>query len=203
LLQAAAKRTFDLVVALSLLIVTAPAIVLLALAVKLTSPGPVLFRQVRVGKGGRRFRILKLRTMRLGAESELDENRTLRDVYLRNHFKVPAAVDPRLTPVGRVLRRTSLDELPQLVNVVIGHMSLVGPRPVVPAELALYGDAAELYERVRPGVTGFWQVHGRSAVIGAERIGLDCHYVEHLSLWLDLKILVQTLPAVVRCRGAQ
>lgn len=197
-----AKRVLDVVVAVALLVVAAPLLAILALAVRLTSPGPALFRQVRVGQAGRPFRILKLRTMADGAEARLDDEGPLRRAYLANNFKVPAAVDPRLTTIGRFLRRTSLDELPQLLNVVRGDMSLVGPRPVVPAELAMYGDAAALYEAVRPGLSGYWQVHGRSTVIGAERIALDEYYLRNRTIWLDLKILARTVPAVVSRRGA-
>lgn len=199
---AAAKRALDLLIAVPLLVLAAPTIGLLGLAVKATSPGPAFFLQVRVGRAGRRFRIVKLRTMRRGAESELAHDASLRRAYLDNHFKVPTAIDPRLTRMGRMLRRTSLDELPQLVNVVLGHMSLVGPRPVVPDELALYGDGATLYQRVRPGISGYWQVNGRSDVSGPARVGLDRYYIEHSTLWLDMKILARTLPAVISRRGA-
>jgi lipopolysaccharide/colanic/teichoic acid biosynthesis glycosyltransferase len=200
---AAAKRGVDIVLAGLMLLVTAPLIGLLALVVKATSPGPAFFRQVRIGRSGRPFRILKLRTMRCDAESQLHRDSSLRDVYLTNHFKVPAALDPRLTKLGAFLRRTSLDELPQLINVLLGQMSMVGPRPVVPAELALYEDVAVLYQRARPGITGFWQVHGRSDVTGTDRIELDRHYLEHATLWLDVRILARTVPAVLRCRGAR
>jgi lipopolysaccharide/colanic/teichoic acid biosynthesis glycosyltransferase len=198
-----AKRVLDVVLATVLLLLAAPLIALLAVAVKATSSGPALFRQVRVGQSGRRFHILKLRTMYSGAEALIADDSQLRRTYLSNHFKVPAAVDPRLTGIGRFLRRTSLDELPQLLNVVRGEMSLVGPRPVVPAELTLYGDAAVLYQRVRPGLSGYWQVHGRSAVTGADRIALDEYYLRNWSIWLDLRILARTVPAVLGARGAE
>jgi lipopolysaccharide/colanic/teichoic acid biosynthesis glycosyltransferase len=198
-----AKRVLDVVVATVLLVLAAPLIAALAVTVKVTSSGPALFRQVRVGQSGRRFDILKLRTMYSGAEALVAIDCELRRAYLSNHFKVPAAVDPRLTRIGRLLRRTSLDELPQLVNVVRGDMSLVGPRPVVPAELALYGDSAVLYQGVRPGLSGYWQVHGRSAVTGADRIALDEYYLRNRSIWLDLRILARTVPAVFGARGAE
>lgn len=198
-----AKRSLDVILGTLLLLLAAPLILVLALIVKVSSPGPVFFRQVRVGHSGRHFHILKLRTMHADAEAQLASNTALRRCYLANHYKVPAAIDPRLTRVGRFLRRASLDELPQLVNVVLGHMSIVGPRPVVPDELRLYGDKADLYTTMRPGLTGYWQVQGRSAVIGQERIQLDRYYLEHFSVWLDVRILFQTLPAVVRGRGAE
>jgi lipopolysaccharide/colanic/teichoic acid biosynthesis glycosyltransferase len=115
---------------------------------------------------------------------------------------VPYGKDSRLTGVGRVLRRTSLDELPQLVNVLLGHMGMVGPRPVLPAELELYGDLSGAYMGVRPGISGYWQVCGRSLVTGIDRLELDRYYLENRSLLFDLKILLLTVPAVLRCRGA-
>jgi len=197
------KRLIDVVLASLLLVLAAPLIIVLALVVKATSPGPAFFRQVRVGAAGRRFRLLKLRTMTTDAEDILLLDDALKQTYLSNHFKVPTDLDPRLTRFGRFLRRASLDELPQLVNVVRGDMSMVGPRPVVPDELALYGDLAPLYQRVRPGMTGYWQVKGRSTVTGPDRIELDRYYLQHGSLWLDVQILVWTLPAVFRGSGAQ
>lgn len=188
--------------AASMLLVTAPVILLLALMVKATSPGPAFFRQVRVGSAGRSFRIVKLRTMVRDAEELLRSDTGLRHEYVASHFKVPVDLDPRLTTVGRFLRRTSLDELPQLVNVLLGHMSMVGPRPVVPEELALYGELSAAYVTVRPGITGYWQVCGRSQVTGPDRLELDRYYIENRNLLFDLKILARTVPAVLRCRGA-
>jgi len=198
----AVKRGIDVVVALVLLVAVTPLVAVLALVVRATSPGPALFRQVRIGEGGRPFRLLKLRTMVDDAEQVLRHDPELLDAYVANHFKVPPALDRRVTGFGRFLRRTSLDELPQLVNVLRGHMSLVGVRPVVPEELDLYGEAAALYQRFKPGITGFWQVQGRSRLTGGDRIELDRYYFENWSLWLDLKILLLTPSAVVRCRGA-
>jgi exopolysaccharide production protein ExoY len=198
----AISRGLDVVLALSMLLVTAPVLLVLAGVVKATSPGPAFFRQVRVGAGGRRFRILKLRTMVSDAEEQLQRDPGLRHEYLASHFKVPSGLDPRLTPVGRFLRKTSLDELPQLVNVLLGQMSMVGPRPVVPEELEMFGDLSPAYLSVRPGLTGYWQVCGRSLVTGSDRLALDRHYLENRNIALDLKILVLTIPAVLRCRGA-
>jgi exopolysaccharide production protein ExoY len=201
-LASATSRSIDLVLALGLLLVTAPIVLVLAVLVKATSPGPAFFRQVRVGAGGRRFLILKLRTMVSDAEEQLERDPGLRHEYLASHFKVPSGLDPRLTPVGRFLRKTSLDELPQLVNVLRGQMSMVGPRPVVPEELEMFGDLSPAYMSVRPGLTGYWQVCGRSLVTGTDRLALDRHYLENRNILLDLKILLLTIPAVLRCRGA-
>ncbi len=178
-----------------------PVLALLAVLVKLDSRGPVLFAQVRVGLGGRTFRMLKLRTMRDGAD---DEKSTLADM---NHtddarlFKIPS--DPRVTRLGRVIRRWSLDELPQLVNVLAGDMSLVGPRPFFESDLDDY--EAHHFRRlsVKPGISGLWQVSGRSDIVDFEEVvRLDRSYIEHWSLGLDVWILLRTIPAVVSRRGA-
>jgi len=199
--QSILKRIIDIVLAMLLLVVLAPMAIALALVVKLSSPGPVFFRQPRVGRGGRQFGLLKFRSMRMDAEERLRRDPALYDAYLANNFKVPGR-DPRLTPVGRYLRMMSVDELPQLLNVLGGHMSLVGPRPVVPDELVLYGDMRSAYMAVRPGLTGAWQVSGRSRVGYPERAMIDYSYVCSWSLRGDLKILVKTVPAIVRAHGA-
>jgi exopolysaccharide production protein ExoY len=196
------KRSLDVVLSLVVLLLATPLLVSLAAVVRATSPGPALFRQQRVGRHGRHFSILKIRTMVSDAEAQLGSDPALLTTYAAHNFKVPPELDRRLTRVGRVIRRASLDELPQLLNVLRGDMSLVGPRPVVPDELEAYGEIAALYLEVRPGITGWWQVQGRSEVRGPDRIELDRHYLEHRSLWLDVKILLLTLPAVFRCRGA-
>lgn len=199
--QLALKRALDLVGALIGAILLSPLLVALALLIKLSSPGPVLFTQQRVGRGGRLFRIIKLRTMVDGAERQRDEL-LAQSVYSDPRlFKVPA--DPRMTKLGRWLRRTSLDELPQLVNVLRGDMSLVGPRPPLPCEVALY--EAHHYARfdVKPGMTGPWQVAGRNGVTDFERvIGLESDYIRNWSLWRDIAILIRTMPAVLRMQGA-
>jgi lipopolysaccharide/colanic/teichoic acid biosynthesis glycosyltransferase len=173
------KRALDVAGALAVLALTSPLLALGALAVKLQDGGPVLFKQVRVGKDGKEFEILKLRTMVVGAERQgagLAVNRG----------------DPRITAVGRLLRRLSLDELPQLWNVVRGEMSLVGPRPTVRAQVEQYTPRQRRRLEVKPGITGWAQVNGRAALPWEERIELDVWYVEHRSLLLDLKILART-----------
>jgi lipopolysaccharide/colanic/teichoic acid biosynthesis glycosyltransferase len=175
--------------------------VLLAILVKLDSRGPALFAQLRVGQGGRTFRMLKLRTMRDGAEHERDAMADLNQHDDPRLFKIPS--DPRVTRLGRVIRRWSLDELPQLYNILAGDMSLVGPRPFFESDLADY--EAHHFRRlaVKPGLTGLWQVSGRSDIVDFEEVvRLDRHYIEQWSLALDLEILVRTVPAVVSRRGA-
>ena len=199
--SAVVKRATDVVLAGLLLVLFVPVALVLALLVKVSSPGPVLFRQPRVGRNGRQFSLLKFRSMRIDAEERLRRDPALYDAYLANNFKVPGH-DPRLTPVGRYLRMMSVDEIPQLLNVLGGHMSLVGPRPVVPDELVLYGDLRSAYVAVRPGVTGAWQVGGRSRVGYPERAMIDYDYVSSWSLRGDFKILLKTVPAIVRAHGA-
>lgn len=193
-----AKRTFDLVGASLLLLLLAPVLVILWSAVRLQDGGPALFAQERIGRDGRPFRCLKFRSMVVDAESYLP---ALRDEHLTSVlFKLPT--DPRVTRVGRWLRKYSLDELPQLWNVVRGDMSLVGPRPGLPVEVEEYDDVAHRRLRVRPGMTGLWQVSGRSDLSFDEAIELDCHYVDNWSLALDLQILLRTVGAVLFPRGA-
>jgi exopolysaccharide production protein ExoY len=183
-----------------------PAVVLVGAVVTLlvvtTSRGPILFSQERVGLGGRRFKMYKFRTMRPDAEGHLQQDTALWDEYVRNGYKIPAELDRRITKVGRFLRRSSLDELPQVFNVLLGTMSLVGPRPIVPRELDNYGPHRGAYLSVRPGITGAWQVNGRSDVTYPERVEFDRQYIESWSLGRDLSILVRTPKAVITARGA-
>jgi len=194
-----AKRAFDCLIAALVLLFLSPVIAVAALAVKLTSPGPVIFRQKRVGRMGELFDVLKLRTMVADAEERLDEVRDLNEAS-GPIFKVRN--DPRITKVGKVLRKFSIDELPQLWNVIRGEMSLVGPRPALPSEMALW--TADLQERlrVRPGITGMWQVSGRTDTTGGDYVRLDLYYVDNWSLLIDLIILLKTVPAVLSGRGA-
>jgi lipopolysaccharide/colanic/teichoic acid biosynthesis glycosyltransferase len=171
----------------------------LAVAIRVDSPGPVFFRQVRVGKSGREFLIFKFRTMYTDAERRLSEIR-----HLNEHDGVLFKMrdDPRVTKIGRWLRRLSLDELPQLLNVLGGSMSLVGPRPPLPQEVAAYPEDMCRRLAVPPGMTGLWQVSGRSDLPWEEAVRLDLRYVENWSLSLDLVILLRTLSAVLRSSGA-
>lgn len=193
------QRAVELALAVLALILFTPLLVTLALLVGLTSRGPVLFRQTRVGVGGRTFTMLKFRTMRVGAERERDRLRHLNEAT-GPLFKIRR--DPRLTSVGRWMRRYSLDELPQLLNVIVGSMALVGPRPVLPDEEVLLTDLERRRHLVKPGVTGLAQVSGRSHLRWGEVVALDLQYVEQCSLRLDLWILRRTVAAVVLGRGA-
>lgn len=196
------KRALDI----ALVLVTAPLVIplgiLVAVAVAASSRGTVLFGQERVGLGGTTFKMYKFRTMHREAEQLLQRDPRLWNEYVANGFKLPAELDRRVTRVGRCLRRSSLDELPQLLNVLLGTMSVVGPRPVVPAEMANYGDKQAAYLSVRPGITGAWQVTGRSNVDYPQRVEFDAQYVETWSLGRDLKILAKTPRAVLSARGA-
>lgn len=192
------RRVLDLAVATIALVVLLVPILVIILLVAMTSSGPILYTQERVGRRGRHFNVLKFRTMVHGTHTALQSDDDERERFRQNDFKLPAD-DPRILPVGRVLRRTSLDELPQLVNVFWGDMSVVGIRPLVPDELAMRCSTdQELYQLMRPGVTGLWQVEGRSNVEQADRVALDRSYVETWSVWNDVKILFRTPLALVR-----
>jgi exopolysaccharide biosynthesis polyprenyl glycosylphosphotransferase len=190
------KETFDRAVSLALLLLISPVLLLIAATIKLTSPGPVMFRQQRAGLNGGYFRIWKFRTMYDGAEHVVDE---LSEELNTGRGKLPD--DPRVTRVGRFLRKTSLDELPQLINVLMGQMSLVGPRPV-PTTVETFAEHELRRLLVKPGMTGLWQVSGRSDLAWHERVRLDLYYVENWSPVLDLVILFRTIAVVLRGRGA-
>jgi exopolysaccharide biosynthesis polyprenyl glycosylphosphotransferase len=195
-----AKSILDRTLALVALLTLAPLMLAIAVAVRATTPGPALFRQTRVGVHGREFRFLKFRTMYVGSElrrAELSERNINADGVL---FKVRG--DPRITPLGAILRRWSLDELPQLLNVLVGHMSMVGPRPPLPEEVARYGDDVSRRLLVRPGLTGLWQISGRSDLSWNEAVRLDLSYVDNWSLGLDAAILSRTVSAVLHGTGA-
>ncbi len=192
--QAAVKRALDLVVSAAVLLLLAPLLLVVAAAVKLTSPGPVFFVQQRVGRGKRRFPLFKFRTMVADAEQQLADMEHMNEVS-GPVFKVRN--DPRITPLGSFLRRSSIDELPQLLNVFFGHMSLVGPRPLPVRDVEGFDqDRHRRRFSVQPGITCLWQVLGRSAIPFKEWMELDLHYIDQASLWLDFKILLQTIPVV-------
>lgn len=196
-LQHGLKRLVDIVGAAAGLAFAAPVMAVVALGIKLESRGPVLFKHWRVGKDGRGFACLKFRTMREDAEQILHGDPELKRLYKENHYKLPDDLDPRVTKFGRFLRRTSLDELPQLFNVLIGEMSLVGPRPVVEEELEHYRGSERLLLSVRPGMTGAWAVNGRHHVGYPARAELELRYVRQWSVVRDLGILVGTVSAVM------
>ena len=184
-------------------LLTAPVLLLLALIVRIESPGPALYRQVRVGRHGRHFTCFKLRTMFVDADLRLQQI-LHDDKQARHEFASTRKLkaDPRITRTGRFLRATSLDELPQLWNVLLGDMSLVGPRPLVPDELGKYGDHIDIVLQVRPGVTGIWQVSGRNDLPYDVRVALDSYYATNRTLRGDLAIVLRTIPALLLRRGA-
>lgn len=197
------KRIFDLVVSLVAVIVLSPILLVIALAIRLEDRGPILYRAQRVGRGGKPITVYKFRSMRMNAD-RLEDMLTPEELeeYKKN-FKLEH--DPRITKVGAFLRKTSLDELPQLFNILSGTLSLVGPRPVLQEETELYGDKRNLLLSCKPGLTGLWQVSGRSNVTyeNGRRQALELQYVSQRSLWLDIKILFWTVGAVVRMDGAK
>jgi exopolysaccharide biosynthesis polyprenyl glycosylphosphotransferase len=197
--QGLIKRAMDVFIALTGLILLLPFFALLALLIKLDSDGPVFFTQIRVGKNENLFACYKFRSMRQGAEAEQEELRTLNEAD-GPIFKMRD--DPRITRVGRILRRTSLDELPQLFNVLMGHMSMVGPRPAPPSEVQRYQPWHKRRLEVAPGLTGLWQVSGRSELSFDEMVLLDLYYIEHWSPVLDVQIMLRTLPKMITGEGA-
>ena len=200
----AVKRVFDLVVGAALSVVSLPVVLLAALAIRLDSPGPVLFRQGRLGRGWATFSCLKFRTMYVDAAERL-ERHLAADPVAREEWEQYAKLrshDPRVTPVGRFLRRLSLDELPQLLNVLRGEMSLVGPRPYLPRERERMADLGDTIVKAPPGITGLWQVSGRSDLTFQQRLRLDEYYVRNWSLWLDVIVMMKTAGVLARGRGA-
>ncbi len=194
------KRAIDVAGALVLMVLTSPLYAVIALAVALTSRGPVLFRHERLGRQGRKFACYKFRTMVADAEQQLRANPRLRAAFEKD-YKING--DPRVTRIGKLLRRSSLDELPQLWNVLRGDMSLIGPRPIVEPELGRYGLYSRKLLTVMPGLSGLWQVCGRSDTTYAQRIQFDMLYIDHRSTWLDIKLLLLTMGAVCRKVGAR
>lgn len=193
------KRLTDYALGAALLILALPLYAVIGLLIAMQSPGPVFYVQKRLGRGGRVFGLWKFRTMLKDAEQMLKSNPELAAAFA-DKFKLES--DPRITGIGRLLRKTSLDELPQLVNVLLGDISLVGPRPIVAEELPKYGEWADLFLSVKPGLTGLWQVSGRTDLPYEKRVELDVYYIENWSPLLDLKILFLTLPALATTRGA-
>lgn len=201
--SSALKRAMDLVISFSALAFVAPVLMIVYALIKIFDPGPALFSHLRVGRDGRMFTVYKFRTMRVDAQERLDD-------VLKND---PAAAaewaefqklrnDPRVTVLGRILRKSSLDELPQLLNIVRGEMSIVGPRPVTSAEIHRYGSDYPFYTAVRPGVLGLWQVKGRNKLTYPERVAYDVQYVKTWTIWQDIKILFMAVPVVLLGLGA-
>lgn len=199
----AIKRTFDLLVSLAAVIVLSPVLLAIALAIRIEDGGPVLYKAQRVGRYGKPVTVYKFRSMRLHAD-QLEDMLTPEELA-EYHKNYKLTSDPRVTKVGALLRKTSLDELPQLFNILMGQLSLVGPRPVLQEETELYGDKRSLLLSCKPGLTGLWQSRGRSNVTyeNGRRQEMELRYVRERSLWLDFKILLWTVKAVVRMDGAR
>lgn len=200
---AVVKRALDIILSSALILLCLPVGLIVALAVVLGSQGPVLFRQERLGRFGKPFRIIKFRSMY--TTHYRDNVYEISGCHCHQHAPYPLAKeepDPRITPVGRILRRLSIDELPQLLNVFVGDMSLVGPRPIVEAERTFYGQDFAYYDLFRPGITGLWQVSGRSDVNFDRRVQYDRMYATQWDVLMDFKILTRTIPAVLSMRGA-
>ncbi|MCA9654958.1 MAG: sugar transferase [Myxococcales bacterium] len=195
----ALKRILDLTGAIVGLLIAGPVMLAAAAAIRITDPGPVLFRQVRAGRNGRKFTMLKFRSMVMDAEKRKAELMHLNEMD-GPVFKIKR--DPRITAVGRFIRKTSIDELPQLLNILMGDMSLVGPRPALPSEVEQYKPWQRRRMSVKPGLTGMWQVSGRNQIDFEEWMQMDLDYIDNWSLWLDIKIILKTIPAVVLRSGA-
>jgi lipopolysaccharide/colanic/teichoic acid biosynthesis glycosyltransferase len=193
------KRLLDILGALNAILVFSPVLIGLAVVIRLTTRGPILFRHRRLGRGGVEFWCYKFRTMVVNAEQLLETDHQLR---VRFHEAYKLKDDPRTTPLGSWLRKTSLDELPQLFNVLAGTMSLIGPRPIVPPERAKYDEFADKLLSVKPGLGGYWQVYGRSDTTYAQRVQMDMTYIDKRSLWLDLKLLLLTAAVTLKRQGA-
>jgi exopolysaccharide biosynthesis polyprenyl glycosylphosphotransferase len=193
------KRLIDFILSFIAIIILSPLFFILAILIKITSPGPVFFKHKRLGLNGKIIEIYKFRSMVINAQEILDkllaENPELRKEY-EETYKLKN--DPRITKIGKFLRKTSLDELPQLFNVLKGDLSLVGPRPIVLKEINKYGEYGKFLLRVPPGVTGLWQISGRSDVDYDERVEMDMQYISNWNIWLDLNILFKTIPAVLK-----
>jgi exopolysaccharide production protein ExoY len=197
------KRGMDIVGSILALALLAPVIAIVSVLIVLDSRGPILFEHQRLGRGGCRFNCLKFRSMRVDAERALIEDGSLRERYIANSYKIPTDEDPRVTRVGRWLRKTSIDELPQLWNVLLGDMSLVGPRPIIDEEAQHYEGALDQLLSVRPGISGAWAVRGRSRVGYPQRAQLELDYARHWTVLGDLYILARTPWAVVSGRGVE
>ncbi len=195
------KRWFDVGFSILLLIAFSPLMLAAAVAIRVSSPGPVIYRHRRVGKQGRPIEILKFRTMVNHADEMLNLFTQEQQQEWERNFKV--VHDPRVTGIGRLLRAASLDELPQLINVIRGDLSLVGPRPIVPEELALYGKNGARLLSVTPGLTGYWQVYARQGCTYSQRMKMELDYVENMNPGWDIRILLQTVPRVIRGKGAK
>lgn len=197
------KRIIDIVVSLVALFCMIPLFLLLFVVYHFGHDrGPLFYKQERVGKNGQKFLIYKFRSMIVDAENKLRANPQLYQEYLKNNYKIPAEKDPRITSLGRLLRKTSIDELPQFINILKGEMTLIGPRPIIEEELHEYGDQVDKLLSVTPGAMGYWQASGRSNIGYPERCDYELYYVDHASFIFDLKILFKNIISIFKGEGA-
>ncbi|AFV05149.1 sugar transferase [Dehalobacter sp. CF] len=196
------KRTFDILFSIFALIITSPFTILISLVILITDGRPVTFKQKRIGRDGECFDIIKFRSMCKNAEEVLQRDPKILKKYVENDYKLPEGEDPRVTKFGSFLRKSSLDELPQFMNVLKGDMSVVGPRPIVPVELEEYADKKSLFLSMKPGVTGVWQVSGRSNIAYPERAYLELSYLDKKSFLFDVIVIFKTIFKVLKRSGA-
>lgn len=195
------KRLFDIVFSLVAIILLSPLILIISIAVKVTSEGPVIFAHKRVGKGGKTISIYKFRSMVVNAEELIKKFTPEQKAEFEKNFKLDN--DPRITKIGNFLRKTSLDELPQLFNILKGDISIIGPRPVTEAETQMYGNYRDMFLSVRPGLTGYWAASGRSTISYKRRMAMEIYYIKNRSVGLDIKIFFKTIISVFKGEGAK
>lgn len=200
----AIKRTCDIIVSgLALVVLVPTAFLVMAIIYRFgENKGPMIYKQRRIGKNGKPFKIWKFRSMVVNADKKLKANPELYRKYMANSYKLPAEEDPRITKFGRFIRKTSIDELPQFINIFKGDMSLVGPRPVVEPELKEYGDQVEKLLSMTPGAMGWWQASGRSNIEYPERCEVELYYIDHASLWFDIKVIFLNIVSIFKHTGA-
>lgn len=195
------KRIIDIILGTVGLIICLPIFIIIAILIKIDSKGPVFFKHTRVGKNGKVLKIYKFRTMVQNAQDLIKNFTPEQKKEFEENFKLED--DPRVTKIGKILRKTSLDELPQIINILKGEMCIIGPRPIIKSELEKYGKNKAKFLSVAPGLTGYWAANGRSDVSYEERMAMELYYVDHRSLWLDLKIFIKTIGSVLTGRGAK
>lgn len=194
------KRITDIIGGIIGLILLSPVFLILAICIKIDSKGPVIFAHKRIGKNGKEFNMYKFRSMYKNAEEMIENFNEEQKIEWQENFKLEN--DPRITKVGKFLRKTSLDELPQIVNIIKGDLSIIGPRPIVDEELKKYGDNKEKFLSITPGLTGYWQANGRSNTTYEERMQMELYYIDNQSLLLDIKIFFKTIVSVIKKEGA-
>lgn len=194
------KRIVDIILGCIGLVLLSPVFLILAICIKIDSKGPVIFAHKRIGKNGKEFNMYKFRSMYENAEEMIENFNEEQKREWQENFKLEN--DPRITKVGKFLRKTSLDELPQIVNIIKGDLSIVGPRPIVDEELEKYGENKEKFLSITPGLTGYWQANGRSNTTYEERMQMELYYIDNQSLWLDIKIFFKTIVSVLKKEGA-